>query len=89
MQSGPIVRLPNGTAAEGLLPATSPRLEDLMIGRVFSPSDPFEGRGVYRRQLRRRIEGMIALALAVTACGVTAAMWLRTLAPVLGVGPLN
>jgi hypothetical protein len=32
-------------------------------------------------QRRSRIEGAIALGIAIAACGLTAAMWLRTLAP--------
>jgi hypothetical protein len=60
-----------------------------MIGRRGIPSDPFEGRGAKRRELRLRVEGFIALALAVSACGLTAAMWLRTLAPLAGRLGLN
>ena len=49
--------------------------------------DPFwdDGRGARRRQLRLRVEGVIALALALGACGLTAAMWLRELLPVVGI----
>jgi hypothetical protein len=52
-----------------------------MIGRIGRPRDPFEGRGARRTHLRLRVEGFIALALAIVACGLTAALWLRTLAP--------
>jgi len=54
-----------------------------MIGRVRRPRDPFwdDGRGARRAHRRLRIEGLIAFALAIVACGVTAALWLRTLAP--------
>lgn len=52
-----------------------------MIGRFGTPRYSFEGRGARRRELRVKIEGVIALALAVVACGLTAALWLRTLAP--------
>jgi hypothetical protein len=52
-----------------------------MIGRRRIPRDPFEGRGARRRQIRLRIEGVMALVMAIGACGLTAAMWLRTLAP--------
>jgi hypothetical protein len=31
--------------------------------------------------MRLRIEGVMALVMAIGACGLTAAMWLRTLAP--------
>jgi hypothetical protein len=49
--------------------------------------DPFwdDGRGARRRQLRLRLEGFVALALAIAACGLTAAMWLRELLPVVGI----
>ena len=43
--------------------------------------DPFEGQGARRTQRRLRIEGFIALTLAIAACGLTAALWLRALAP--------
>ncbi|MEA2611625.1 MAG: hypothetical protein QOG32_1351 [Chloroflexota bacterium] len=48
--------------------------------------DPFWDDGVGARQIQRRvrIESGIALAIAVTACGLTAALWLRTLAPLAG-----
>jgi hypothetical protein len=49
--------------------------------------DPFwdDGRAARRRQLRLRFEGFVALALAIGACGLTAAMWLRELLPVVGI----
>jgi hypothetical protein len=53
-----------------------------MIGRARIPHDPFEGSGAYRKRLRLRVEGVIALSLAIAACGITAAIWLRTLYPV-------
>ena len=43
-------------------------------------ADPFEGTGERRRRLRLQIEGLLALALSLAACGLTAAMWVRTLA---------
>jgi hypothetical protein len=54
-----------------------------MIGRIGLRGDPFEGSGAYRRRLRLRAEGFVALTLAVAACGLTAAMWVRTLAPIV------
>jgi fructose-1,6-bisphosphatase/inositol monophosphatase family enzyme len=54
-----------------------------MTGRSFIRRDPFEGTGAHRRELRLRIEGVIALGMAIVATGITAAMWFRTLAPVL------
>jgi hypothetical protein len=53
-----------------------------MIGRARIPRDPYEGKGAYRKRLRLRVEGVIAFTLAVAACGLIAAMWLRTLIPV-------
>ena len=55
-----------------------------MIGRLAGSSDPFEGRGARRTQLRLRIEGILALGMAIAACGLTAALWFVTLAPVVG-----
>ena len=57
-----------------------------MIARL-GRRDPYwdDGKGARRRQLRLRIEGFLALALALTACGLTAAMWLRQLLPVVGI----
>ena len=52
-----------------------------MFGRVFRTSDPFEGRGARRRNVRVQVESFTAFALAIGACGLTAAMWLRLLAP--------
>jgi hypothetical protein len=57
-----------------------------MIAR-FGRRDPYwdDGRGARRRNVRVRLESMVALALALTACGLTAAMWLRELLPVVGI----
>jgi hypothetical protein len=52
-----------------------------MIGRFGSPRDPFEGRGAVRRQQRVGFEGFVALLLAIGACGMTSALWMRALAP--------
>ena len=52
-----------------------------MFGRLGSPRDPFEGKGARRTQWRLRFEGVLALGMAIIACGLTSAMWLRTLAP--------
>ena len=45
--------------------------------------DPFweEGKGARRTQRRVHVEGLLAVAMAIVACGVTAAAWLRLLAP--------
>jgi hypothetical protein len=57
-----------------------------MIARL-GRRDPYwdDGKGARRRQLRLRVEGFLALALALAACGLTAAMWLRQLLPVVGI----
>ena len=52
-----------------------------MFGRVFRTADPFEGRGARRRNVRVQVESFLAFAAAIVACGLTAAMWLRLLAP--------
>jgi hypothetical protein len=52
-----------------------------MLGRAHLARDPFEGRGAYRRRMRLQVEGVIALALAIVACGLTAAMWILRLEP--------
>ena len=52
-----------------------------MFGRAHIPSDPFEGSGAYRKRLRLRAEGAIAVSLAIAACGLTAAMWFKALLP--------
>jgi hypothetical protein len=50
--------------------------------------DPFWDDGVGARQTRdrQRIEALIAFALAISACGLTTAVWLRTLASSIGHG---
>ena len=62
---------------------TMPALEEAMAGQLGRFRDPFEGRAAHRRELRLRVEGILALGLAITACGLTAAVWVRTLAPVI------
>jgi len=56
--------------------------------RMRSGRDPFwdEGQGARRTQTRRRVMTSLAFAVAVVACGLTAAAWLRVLSPLLG-GP--
>jgi hypothetical protein len=63
------------------------RSEDSMIARL-GRRDPYwdDGKGARRRNVRVRIESMVALGLALTACGLTAAMWLRQILPVVGIG---
>jgi hypothetical protein len=63
------------------------RSEDSMIARL-GRRDPYwdDGKGARRRNVRVRIESMVALALALMACGLTAAMWLRQILPVVGIG---
>lgn len=59
-----------------------------MIGRL-RMRDPFwdDGTGARRSHRRIRIEGFIAMVIAIVACGLTVAVWLRTLAPLAeGIG---
>lgn len=49
--------------------------------------DPFwdlEGTGARRIRRRRRFVGNLAFAIAIVACGLTTAAWLRVVAPALG-----
>jgi hypothetical protein len=45
--------------------------------------DPFweEGKGARRTHRRVQFQGLLALGMAIVACGVTAAVWMRLLAP--------
>jgi hypothetical protein len=54
-----------------------------MIGRLRHTRDPFwdDGKGARKTQRRLQVESFIALAIAIAACGLTAALWLQTLAP--------
>ena len=54
-----------------------------MLGRLRHTRDPFwdDGTGARKTQRRLRIEGLLAIAIAIVACGLTVAVWLRTLAP--------
>ena len=62
-----------------------------MIGRLRHARDPFwdDGTGARRTHRRRRVESVLAMAIAIVACGLTAALWLRTLAPLAGGISLN
>jgi hypothetical protein len=57
-----------------------------MHGRLHSAPDPFwdDGVGARRTYRRFRMEGTVALGLAIIACGLTAAVWVRTVAELLG-----
>lgn len=82
----PMVRLVNRSdRADDSGPGSRPRpfrmLENPMIGRLGTRRDPFEGQGAIRTRLRLRIEGVLALGLAIVACGMTTAVWLRSMAP--------
>ena len=62
------------------------RSEDSMIAR-FGRRDPYwdDGKGARRRNIRIRLETLLALGFAMVACGLTAAMWLRQVLPVVGI----
>ena len=61
-----------------------------MFGRLRT-RDPWwdDGTGARKTYRRVRIESFIAFSIAIVACGVTAALWLRTLAPLAGGLGLN
>jgi hypothetical protein len=52
-----------------------------MVARFLRSSDPFEGRAARRKAFRLRIEGLLAFGMAITACGLTAAVWIQVLSP--------
>ena len=57
-----------------------------MVARLRRGADPFwdlDGAGVKRARVRRRIVGAIAFAISIVASGLTAAVWVQTLAPAL------
>ena len=58
-----------------------------MIARL-GRRDPFwdDGKSARRRNLRVRIESVVAVTLALAACGLTAAMWLRQILSAVGIG---
>jgi hypothetical protein len=58
-----------------------------MIARIGHRRDPFwdDGRGARRRNLVQRTEAQLAFLLALAACGLTAAMWIREFLPVIGI----
>ena len=62
-----------------------------MILRKRSQRDPFwdDGQGVRQSRAHQRVVGGLAFALAVAACGLTAAAWLRDLAPMFSSLPLG
>jgi hypothetical protein len=53
--------------------------------------DPWwdDGTGARRTRTRQRVVAAAAFALAVTSCGITTAMWLRVLLPMVGGLPLG
>ena len=55
-----------------------------VIRRRHDPWWDLEGRGAKRSRIRHKIVADLAFALAVVACGLTAAAWLRAIAPVVG-----
>jgi hypothetical protein len=61
-----------------------------MFGRLHHGRDPFWGDGQAAVKTRRhhQVQGAVALAIAIAACGLTAAVWLLTLAPLMAaIGP--
>jgi hypothetical protein len=58
---------------------------------LHSAPDPFwdDGVGARRTYRRFRIEGAVALGLSIIACGLTAAVWARTVAHLMGPSALG
>jgi len=52
-----------------------------MNGPFARIGDPFEGVGARRRAIRLRIEGLLALGMAIVATGLTVAVWIQFLSP--------
>mgnify|MGYP000566002409 CR=1 FL=1 len=57
-----------------------------MLMRWRTGRDPFwdDGQGARRARTRQRIAGSVAFAVAIVACGLTAAAWMSRLAPLFG-----
>jgi uncharacterized membrane protein len=55
-----------------------------MFRRAHDPWWDLEGQGAKRSRIRHKIVADIAFALAIVACGITAAAWWLTLAPFVG-----
>jgi len=57
-----------------------------MLMRWRTGRDPFwdDGQGARRVRTRQRITGSVAFAVAIVACGLTAAAWMSRLAPLFG-----
>jgi hypothetical protein len=63
-----------------------------MASRWKTETDPWwdlDGAGVKRARIRRRIVGGVAFAIAIVACGLTAAVWLLELQPYVEGLPLG
>ena len=62
-----------------------------MVSGLFARRDPWweDGQGARRDRTRQRIVGLLAFAMAIGACGLTTAVWLRTVFPILGVAGLG
>jgi hypothetical protein len=54
-----------------------------VLRRTHDPFWDLEGRGAKRDRIRHKIVSDFAFALAIVACGLTAAAWLRILVPVI------
>jgi hypothetical protein len=53
-----------------------------LFRRAHDPWWDLEGRGAKRSRIRHKIVADFAFAMAIVACGLTAAAWLRILLPV-------
>jgi hypothetical protein len=52
--------------------------------RHHDPWWDLEGRSAKRSRIRHKVVADVAFALALVACGLTAAAWLRAVAPYVG-----
>jgi hypothetical protein len=57
-----------------------------MLRKIGRGRDPFWDDGVGARHRNRRVvlESVVACGIAIVACGLVAALWLRALAPLVG-----
>ena len=53
-----------------------------LLRRRHDPWWDLEGRGAKRSRIRHKITADLAFAMAIVACGLTAAAWLQILIPV-------
>lgn len=62
-----------------------------MLGRMRTVRDPWwdDGQGAKKARTRSQVTGVLAFALAIAACGLTVAAWVRTILPAIAGSPLG